>query len=764
MGDSFTQGPASDTIAAYREALFVLLRQERSAFKFVGSQASGFTMASFGTSDRTILGDWHHEGHTGQTIANMASYTAAMAASDIILLIIGTNDALAGQTGAQMLTSMAALLVTMAANVSDSCVVLVSKISYLYAPVASPSTKNTHIDTYNAGLAALAAEHGPNFRVVEVASELDAGSEFSSDGIHYNAAGAVKIATLWNTEIQRVVLARGLGCPRRLVLRPGGSSVDLAQGATDKIVIPYGTGLKPPGAGSFTAAIWFRPHVGLITGDHVLMQYGTAHADGYLVAQNGRTIKVYLKGVLLHTSFACLASEKWHRIVAVCDATNLELRLYVTREGVESDPTRGHLVYTGAISAWDVSVNEATTIGFTAATAGVSGLVDGFVFCAGAAADIGDVEADYYDGQALPGATASYLLAEGSSTSVDDATALGGPTGTITTSATSTYVWSPQPSSRIPRYRKPFDEPDAVVQSVIEALQEASAWSLCLLSYQGVQLIRGEWSATGQAAEVETWLDGSDFRNHFTSYGATPVLFDPTAFGGAGGLVFDGVSATLGIFGGGARQVDFTDLQIAGGTAFTGFFVFEAHGSATNSANAYANAGILVNDNGQLSFAIRSGNVIIGAKDGGFQSVSAAFRVGKPTVVACRLDGGLLYVQVDDDAESAGVACGALTSIAASPCWIGRSNGVEYFEGVIGAVLLAPTVLTPDQRTHVRTELKERFLRRRVAHLVADKSGNVLVPNSTAVPGTPLAAGYLYASTGDGTWKSDTPTVTTFGP
>ncbi len=765
MGDSLTQGPGADTIAAYREPLWTLLRQSRSNFRFVGSQQSGFTTASFGTSNRTILGDWHHEGHSGQAIAAMASYTAAMVQSDIILLCIGTNDAINGQTGAQMLASMTALLVTLAANVSDTCVVLISKIPYLYAPVAAPSTKNTHIDTFNTGLAALAAVHGRNFRVVNIANQLDAGSEFSTDGIHYNIAGSVKIAGLWATEIERVVFARGAGVPRRFTIRAAGSSVDLAQGSTDTLVIPYGAGLKA-GTGSFTVGIWFRPHPGLIAGDHVLVQYGTAHADGYLIAQNGRTLKVWLKGVLLHTSFPCLVAEQWHRIVAAFDATALELRLYVTREGVETDPTRGHLVHSGTIAGWNISVNQATTIGYTAATQGVSGLVDGFVFCAGEAATATDIEAEYYDGAALPGATASYLLNDGSGTSVADAPALGGPAGTITTGASATYVWSPVSSSLIPIYYKPFHERAAEVLGAVETIQEAGGWSLLLRADKGVQVIGHTSSATGGANRVDTWNDGSNYRNHFTSSGATSVLYNPNAFAGAGGLEFDGVTAKLGVFGSGTRQVNHADLQLAGSTAWTVIFVFEAYGSRTNNAAfSFANAGILVDDSGQFFIALQGGNVVVGGKDAvGFKSVSAPFKMGKPTVVVARLDAGNLIVQVDDDAESAPVAFGTMTSIANSVMYVGRDNGTNFFEGVIGAIALANSVRTPDERTAVKNQFRDLFCRNRAARVVADLSNNVLVPDSLATPGTPLAGGYLHSVNGDGTWKSNTPTVTTFGP
>ncbi|MFK4037045.1 GDSL-type esterase/lipase family protein [Nonomuraea wenchangensis] len=82
LGDSITYGAGSSNGGGYRPALHNLLKDDRAAVTFVGSQRSGPAPDA-------------HEGHSGWTISQLAGITDAALATyrpNVVLLHIGTND------------------------------------------------------------------------------------------------------------------------------------------------------------------------------------------------------------------------------------------------------------------------------------------------------------------------------------------------------------------------------------------------------------------------------------------------------------------------------------------------------------------------------------------------------------------------------------------------------------------------------------------------------------------------------------------------
>jgi Ca2+-binding RTX toxin-like protein len=153
--------------------------------------------------------DRDHEGHGGWKISqiknminnNLFTYQP----TDIVLLMIGTNDFLGSATAQDALNDLEALLNTLNRKVPE-VKVFVSDIPPIN-PQGSKESANLQnaqqVADFNAGMAMVVSQvASPNIIYVTVGSQLDL-EEINPDGVHPTKAGYEKMAHLWYEKLMR---------------------------------------------------------------------------------------------------------------------------------------------------------------------------------------------------------------------------------------------------------------------------------------------------------------------------------------------------------------------------------------------------------------------------------------------------------------------------------------------------------------------------------------------------------------------------------
>jgi lysophospholipase L1-like esterase len=190
LGDSITEGYKSRSGNGYRAVLADKLSTVAPmgcGWSYAGTQASGSRY-------------YPHEGHSGETINQIASHLPAslnaMAPAglpvSVVLLGAGTNDDGQNRTADRMLSDMSALLDRIHAG-RPSTKVLVAQITITTRN--SPAQQQAERD-FNAGLPALAAGKGGWVRVVDMSDV-----HLSADRIHPDDAGYADMAGRWHTAL-----------------------------------------------------------------------------------------------------------------------------------------------------------------------------------------------------------------------------------------------------------------------------------------------------------------------------------------------------------------------------------------------------------------------------------------------------------------------------------------------------------------------------------------------------------------------------------
>lgn len=195
--------PDSTNLNKYRQGLYSLLSADGYVVDFVGTQDSG----------QAGLDDRDHEGHGGYWIGEIAygpgkdpnnptggvaQWLTAMGPSqtpDIVLLMIGTNDVIAGSTARSQAPAWLSHLIDLLVGELPDARILVSTIP----PLASPYTttdNNNFVVPFNDSLREIVLGKGGNVQLVDAYAALTT-ADMSADGLHLTAAGYDKLAEVW---------------------------------------------------------------------------------------------------------------------------------------------------------------------------------------------------------------------------------------------------------------------------------------------------------------------------------------------------------------------------------------------------------------------------------------------------------------------------------------------------------------------------------------------------------------------------------------
>ncbi|MBQ8297567.1 MAG: hypothetical protein IJX77_07290 [Ruminococcus sp.] len=245
-GDSITHG-YSFSQDGYRKYLCYYLQQEGISYDMVGPENSWSDSAAYDWDGTAITYDPNHCGYSGYAIqqynGRSGLYETMFANGsvmetydpDIILLQIGTNDLLdarlepvAGQTDITGTTSalerLESLVDEIIANMDSTDTLFIASVPDIDAEIRydwltaygwfygmDTSCANDEltamvaecVDTYNAGVQALAAEkqaEGKNVKFADINSVVDM-EEGLIDGVHPNEVGYAAMGKLWSDTI-----------------------------------------------------------------------------------------------------------------------------------------------------------------------------------------------------------------------------------------------------------------------------------------------------------------------------------------------------------------------------------------------------------------------------------------------------------------------------------------------------------------------------------------------------------------------------------
>jgi lysophospholipase L1-like esterase len=184
LGDSITMGIGSATMSSYRIDLQHRLAGAGLNVDFVGSQRGGAPATA----------DLDHEGHSGWTIAKIASQANGWLATyrpDAVLLQIGTNDMRteAASVGA---TGRLSALIDQIEEAAPAADIFVAKITGTKSAGAAAQQRRTN--AYNAKVPGIVGGKGARVHLVDQSSVN--GIDIR-DGLHPNDFGYAKMSWNW---------------------------------------------------------------------------------------------------------------------------------------------------------------------------------------------------------------------------------------------------------------------------------------------------------------------------------------------------------------------------------------------------------------------------------------------------------------------------------------------------------------------------------------------------------------------------------------
>lgn len=215
FGDSITDGYNADTPGGYRVELFRLLHSAGKNVTFVGSGTNG--------PDKVDGVDFphNHEGHSGWTIdpksgrsgistllKNDGGSQSVMVkyAPHVVLLMIGTNDAIDNYEMANAPTRLGNLIDTIFTQLPNVTIIVAQPI-----PTRGDTSKgddagtSARIKTYNDAIPAVVkarADAGKHISVVDMYTPFTPKASLIEDQWHPNLQGYVILGKQWYTALQ----------------------------------------------------------------------------------------------------------------------------------------------------------------------------------------------------------------------------------------------------------------------------------------------------------------------------------------------------------------------------------------------------------------------------------------------------------------------------------------------------------------------------------------------------------------------------------
>jgi hypothetical protein len=191
FGDSITDG--FNVPGGFRMELFSRARDDMHDITYVGSLQNGPTMVD------NVAFPRRHEGHSGWRIDQLLGLTpnpAFATVPHIVLLMIGTNDAINNDNLAQAPTRLGNLIdqIVMAA---PNALLVVAKLTPL------SGTNNTRVQAYNDAIPAVVNQRvsaGKHLLLIDQFTGFPMNE--LADGIHPNEAGYTRMAGVWYAAIE----------------------------------------------------------------------------------------------------------------------------------------------------------------------------------------------------------------------------------------------------------------------------------------------------------------------------------------------------------------------------------------------------------------------------------------------------------------------------------------------------------------------------------------------------------------------------------
>jgi lysophospholipase L1-like esterase len=213
FGDSITDGYNGDTPGGYRVELFRLAHSSGKNITFVGSGTNGPSIVDGVAFPR------NHEGHSGWTIAptgsrsgisTLVATTMPKYTPHIVLLMIGTNDAIDNYQMTTAPDRLGALIDSIYAQLPNVLIVVAQPV-----PSRGDSTKgddtalSARIKTFNDTIPAVVATRanaGKHIFVVDMYTPFNPNkTSLLEDQWHPNLAGYVLLGTQWFSVLQSLL-------------------------------------------------------------------------------------------------------------------------------------------------------------------------------------------------------------------------------------------------------------------------------------------------------------------------------------------------------------------------------------------------------------------------------------------------------------------------------------------------------------------------------------------------------------------------------
>jgi lysophospholipase L1-like esterase len=210
FGDSITDGYNADTPGGYRVELFRRAHVDGKNITFVGSQANGPS-----TVDGVPF-PFNHEGHSGWTIApegsrsgisTLVSTVMPQYKPHIVLLMIGTNDAIDNYDMTNAPTRLGALIDSIYAQLPNVLIVVAQPIpSRADASKGDDTALPARLKTYGDAIPAVVkarADAGKHILVVDMYTPFNPNkASLLEDQWHPNLQGYVLLGTQWYSVLQ----------------------------------------------------------------------------------------------------------------------------------------------------------------------------------------------------------------------------------------------------------------------------------------------------------------------------------------------------------------------------------------------------------------------------------------------------------------------------------------------------------------------------------------------------------------------------------